>query len=150
MQQRASGVIPITDVRMTRFWITLDQGVNFVISSLEQMRGGEIFVPNIPSMKVIDVAKVVAPECRTEIIGIRPGEKLHEIMIAEDDAINTVEFEHHYAVQPAAYWWDLKACLRKIGVRPAADNFHYSSDSNPQWLTSVELAEILAHESIEI
>ena len=150
MRRRASGVIPITDARMTRFWITLDQGVNFVISSLEHMRGGEIFVPKIPSMKVIDVAKVVAPECKTEIIGIRPGEKLHEIMITQDDAINTVEFAHHYAVQPAAYWWDQKAYLRKTGARPVAENFHYSSDTNPHWMTCEQLAEILKHQSIEL
>ncbi len=150
MQRRASGVIPITDTRMTRFWITLDQGVSFVIASLERMHGGEIFVPKIPSMKVAEVAKVVAPGCRTEIIGILPGGKLHEIMITQDDAINTVGFAHHYAIQPAAYWWDQQAYRLKPGARAVPENFHYSSDTNPHWMTGAQLAEILKHESIEL
>jgi len=150
MQRRATGIIPITDARMTRFWITLDQGVKFVISSLEHMHGGEIFVPKIPSMKVTDVAAVVAPGCKTEIIGIRPGEKLHEIMITQDDAINTAEFEHHFAIQPAAYWWDQEAYLLKTRGKPVAEDFHYSSDTNPVWMTREQLAEILKRESIEL
>jgi len=150
MQRRASGVIPITDTRMTRFWITLDQGVSFVIASLERMHGGEIFVPKIPSMKVAEVAKVVAPGCRTEIIGILPGGKLHEIMITQDDAINTVEFTQYYAIQPAAYWGDQQAYRLKPGARAVPENFHYSSDTNPHWMTGAQLAEILKHESIEL
>ena len=150
MQKRASGVVPITDSRMTRFWITLGQGIKFVIDSLDRMHGGEIFVPKIPSMKVTDVAQVVAPGCKTEIIGIRPGEKLHEIMITQDDAINTAEFEHHYAIQPAADWWDQEAYLLKTRAKPVPENFQYSSDTNPVWMTREQLAEILKHESIEI
>jgi len=97
---KKSGVIPITDPRMTRFWITLEQGVNFVLSRLEKMVGGELFVPKIPSMNIMDLAKVIAPECKTEIVGIRPGEKLHELMITRDDARRTLEFRDHYIIQP--------------------------------------------------
>ena len=112
MQKRKEGVLPITDPRMTRFWITLDQGAQFVLDSLERMHGGEILFRKIPSMKIMDVAKAVAPDCRTEIIGIRPGEKLHEIMITPDDAWNTVELDRYYVIQPAADWWDSKAYIR--------------------------------------
>ena len=108
MQKKAEGVLPITDERMTRFWITLDQGVQFVLDSLTRMEGGEVFVPKIPSMGIMDVARVVAPECNTKVIGIRPGEKLHEVMITPDDAINTAEFDNHFVIQPAVNWWDGK------------------------------------------
>lgn len=150
MQKRAAGVVPITDPRMTRFWITLGQGIKFVADSLDRMHGGEIFVPKIPSMKVTDVAQVVAPDCKTEIIGIRPGEKLHEIMITQDDAINTAEFEHHYTIQPAAYWWDQEAYLLETRAKQVPENFQYSSDTNPVWMTHAQLAEILKHEAIEL
>lgn len=150
MQQRASGEIPITDTRMTRFWITLAQGVDFVIQSLGRMHGGEIFVPKIPSMKVTDVAKVVAPGCRTRIIGIRPGEKLHEVMITQDDAPYTAERKDHYVIQPAAYWWDRGRYWKDSGARAVKEQFKYSSDTNPDWLTQRQLAEILKHETIEI
>ena len=150
MQRRASGVIPITDPRMTRFWITLGQGVRFVIDSFDRMRGGEIFVPKIPSMKVTDVAQVVAPDCKTEVIGIRPGEKLHEIMITQDDAINTAEFDTHYTIQPAAYWWNQTKFIKETGARPVAENFQYSSDSNPVWMTREQFADILKHETLEL
>jgi UDP-N-acetylglucosamine 4,6-dehydratase len=150
MQRKSAGVIPITDARMTRFWITLGQGVEFVLSCLDQMRGGEIFVPKIPSMKVTDVAEVVAPGCRHEMIGIRPGEKLHEIMVTPDDALNTVEFERHFVIQPAADWWDQAAYVKQSSGRRVAEGFQYSSDRNPDWLQPAALAEILKHESIEL
>lgn len=150
MQRRGTGVLPITDVRMTRFWITRGQGVQFVLDSLERMQGGEVFVPKIPSMKVTDVARVVAPECRTEIIGIRPGEKLHEVLVTQDDARYTAEFDRHYAIQPAAHWWDRERYLRESGGRTVAENFQYSSDTNPDWMKPGQLAEILEHESIEL
>src|SRR4030042_5907350 len=95
LEKRKTGVLPITDPRMTRFWITLDQGVNFVLESLGRMVGGELFVPKLPSMNIMDLAKAIAPECKTKIIGIRPGEKLHEIMIPRDDARKTIEFERY-------------------------------------------------------
>jgi len=150
MQRRPTGVLPITDVRMTRFWITRGQGVQFVLDCLERMQGGEVFVPKIPSMKVTDVARVVAPECRTEIIGIRPGEKLHEVLVTQDDARHTAEFDRYYTIQPAAHWWDKKRYLRESGGRAVAENFQYSSDTNPDWMTPGQLVEVLKHESIEL
>ena len=150
MQKKPGGVIPITDPRMTRFWITLGQGIEFVLAGLEAMRGGEIFIPKIPSMKVTEVAEVVAPGCRQEIIGIRPGEKLHEIMITPDDALNTAEFARHFVIQPAAHWWDQKAFLKTSGAKPVAEEFQYSSDRNGEWLSRPQLAEILKHEAIEL
>jgi len=100
LKEDGATVIPVTDERMTRFWITLDQGVQFVIDSLERMKGGEIFIPKIPSMNILDLAKAIAPECATEIVGIRPGEKLHEAMITEDDARHTLEYADHFVIQP--------------------------------------------------
>jgi UDP-N-acetylglucosamine 4,6-dehydratase len=149
-QCRPKGVLPITDERMTRFWITLGQGVAFVLDSLERMHGGEIFVPKIPSMNIMDVARVVAPECRTETIGVRPGEKLHEVLITGDDACHTVEFDDHYVIQPNDVWWDREDYLKTSGGRPVAEGFQYSSDSNPVWMTREALGSLLATERIEL
>jgi len=149
MQKRKEGVLPITDPRMTRFWITLGQGTQFVLDSLERMHGGEIFVPKIPSMKIMDVAKAVAPECRTEIIGIRPGEKLHEIMITPDDAWNTVELDRYYVIQPAADWWDSKVYTNDMHARQVPDGFQYSSDRNTEWMSADDLQALLKREPIE-
>lgn len=150
MKKRSEGVLPITDERMTRFWITLDQGVKFVLDSLERMEGGEIFIPKIPSMGIMDVAQVVAPECSTKVIGIRPGEKLHEIMITEDDAINTAEFNDHYVIQPASDWWDAKAYLERKGGKRVPEQFSYSSDNNTVWMSQQDLINLLGKEKIEI
>ena len=150
MQRRKEGVLPITDERMTRFRITLEQGVRFVLDSLDRMRGGEIFVPKIPSMNIMDVAKVVAPECKTKTIGIRPGEKLHEIMITQDDAANTAEFDDHYVIQPAARWWDKQAYIKENGAKLVAEDFQYSSDRNAIWMTREQLSELLKKEAIEL
>lgn len=150
MQKKSEGVLPITDERMTRFWITLDQGVQFVLDSLTRMEGGEIFVPKIPSMGIMDVAKVVAPECKTKVIGIRPGEKLHEIMITQDDAINTAEFDNHFVIQPATNWWDTKGYMARTGGKAVPEDFHFSSDNNTSWMTTNELAELLKREKIEL
>jgi UDP-N-acetylglucosamine 4,6-dehydratase len=150
MQRRASGVLPITDPRMTRFWITLGQGVQFVLDCLGHMHGGEVFIPKIPSMNIMDVAKVVAPECRTEIIGIRPGEKLHEIMITPDDAWNTLEYPTRYAILPAVSWWDAKKYVAEAGGVPVAEGFQYSSDRNDSWMTQDELRTILYQEHVEL
>jgi UDP-N-acetylglucosamine 4,6-dehydratase len=128
--------IPITDEQMTRFWLTVEQGVDFVLASLGRMAGGEMFVPKLPSMKVVDVARAVAPGARHTIVGIRPGEKLHEIMITRDDASNTVEFDDYYVIKPAFSWWEPREAGNgafKAG-RPVADGFQYSSDSNDRWL----------------
>ena len=137
----AKGVteLPITDPRMTRFWITLNQGVDFVLSSLEMMRGGEIFVPKIPSMKMTDLAQAMAPGCTTRVIGIRPGEKLHEIMISADDARGTVDLGDRYAIEPAFVEYTRKPFA---GER-LAEGFCYASDTNEDWLTGKGLLALL-------
>ena len=131
-EQSKLGVIPITDPGMTRFWLTIEDGVEFVLKSFERMQGGEIFVPKIPSFKVIDVAKVVAPDVKTEIIGIRPGEKLHEVMITEDDSIDTVEFDKFYAILSPLL---KKSEYYKKNGRPVNLGFRYTSDNNQDWHT---------------
>lgn len=135
--------LPITHPDMTRFWITLKQGVNFVTSTFGMMRGGEIFVPKIPSMRVVDLAKAMAPNVEQRIIGIRPGEKLHEMMISEDDARNTVEFDDRYAIQPAFHAWETQAAQHADG-KPVTANFRYTSDTNSEWLEGESLHAMLA------
>jgi len=135
-----TGKLPITDERMTRFWITLDQGVQFVIDNLERMYGGEIFVPKIPSMKVTDLAKAIAPECEMEVIGIRPGEKLHEAMIMEDDARHTLEFDDYYVIQPELAWF---AQEQLNAGKALPDGFAYTSDNNTEWLTVEQLRQLI-------
>ena len=105
IEQRKRGKITITDPRMTRFWLTLEHGVKFVIRCLEQMHGGEIFVPKIPSMRLLDLAETIAPGCEVETIGIRPGEKLHEVLVSEDESRNTLETDEMFVIQPAHPWW---------------------------------------------
>ncbi len=143
LERKSSGVLPLTDPRMTRFWITLDQGVRFVLRSVARMHGGELFVPKIPSMKVVDLAKAIAPECRLETVGIRPGEKLHEVMIPEDDARLAVGFDDHYVIQPAFPWWDAEAYRRAAGGTPCPEGFRYASDTNTWWLTVEELGRMV-------
>jgi UDP-N-acetylglucosamine 4,6-dehydratase len=138
---KKTGRLPITDERMTRFWITLDQGVQFVRDSLVRMKGGEIFVPKIPTVKIVDLAYSMAPECIIDYVGIRPGEKLHEFMITEDDARRTVEFENYYVIQPEFPWW-LEAG-ETYGGKPITEHFSYASDTNPQWLSHDEILEYL-------
>ncbi len=122
---------------MTRFWITLEQGVNFVLNSLKHMVGGEIFVPKIPSMNIMDLARAVAPECTIENVGIRPGEKLHEVMIAFDDARHTVELEDHYIIKPSFWFFDRR--FQENGSRAVPENFEYNSGTNQEWLTLEQL-----------
>jgi UDP-N-acetylglucosamine 4,6-dehydratase len=135
---RGAKAIPITDPRMTRFWITLDQGVSFVLSSLALMSGGEIFVPKIPSMRIVDLATHMAPGLPHETVGIRPGEKLHEVMITEDDSRATLELDDRYAICPPSRSWD-DAHLRRHGARPVAEGFRYSSEANTEWLDQAAL-----------
>jgi UDP-N-acetylglucosamine 4,6-dehydratase/5-epimerase len=142
LKSRATGVLPITDPRMTRFWITLEQGVNFVLECLDRMEGGELFVPKIPSMNIVELAKAVAPQCRIEIVGIRPGEKVHEVMITEDDARNTYEYDTYLAILPAFHDWDRSGYLERRGGRPCEPGFRYSSDANTQWLTVENLQNL--------
>ncbi len=136
------GVIPITDPRMTRFWITLPQAVRFVLGCFERMRGGEIFVPKIPSMRIVDLANALAPGCRHEIVGIRPGEKLHEVMIPIDEARNTLEYDRHYVIQPQFEWWGTRNGTPREG-RPVSDGFSYRSDNNTWWLEEDQLKVLL-------
>ena len=140
LDQRKTGVITITDERMTRFWITLEQGVSFVAKCIEDMQGGEIFVPKIPSMRLIELAKAVAPECDAKTIGIRPGEKLHEILVSEDEARHAVETESMFVIQPAFPWWDAAAWQ---GASPLADGFSYTSENNSAWLTTDQFWSLL-------
>lgn len=149
MAMRKKGRLPITDVRMTRFLLTLEHGVRFVLASMERMRGGEIFVPKIPSFRILDLAEAVAPDCPTETVGIRPGEKLHEVMVSEDDARHTVEYPAYFAILPTFHDWDAGAYASSNGGSPCPDGFRYSSDNNDQWLTSSELAEIIRHVEVE-
>lgn len=145
---RDKGKLPITDPRMTRFWITLEQGVDFVLKNFERMQGGELFVPKIPSMNIMDLAKAIAPDCETEIVGIRPGEKLHEYMISVDDARNTVEYDDYYVIQPSFVWWDQEHYLATNGGRRVPEGFYYSSDNNDRWLTVEELRSIIRRDLV--
>jgi UDP-N-acetylglucosamine 4,6-dehydratase len=142
LEMRKTGVLPVTDLRMTRFWITLEQGVNFVLACLERMRGGEIFIPKIPSMKVLDLAQALAPDCEIKTIGIRPGEKLHEVMIPEDDARNTVEYDDYFAVLPASGEDYRQEYILQNGGKPCPEGFRYGSDSNNRWLSMNEMRKI--------
>src|SRR5690349_20390086 len=141
MEQRILGKITVTDPRMTRFWITLEQGVRFVIRCLEQMHGGEIFVPKIPSMKLVDLGRTIAPECEVEYVGIRPGEKLHEVLVSEDEARHTLETDEMFVIQPAHSWWSRQ---NWSNARPLPDGFRYASDCNARWLTAEELWALIS------
>jgi UDP-N-acetylglucosamine 4,6-dehydratase len=144
LAQRQTGRLTITDDRMTRFLITLDAGVQLVINSLEEMLGGEIYVPKIPSVKVTDLARVIAPECRHDVIGIRPGEKLHEVMVPEDDARVTLEFPKHFVIQPTHSFWNPKDFQANGDGKPCADGFRYSSELNDHWLCDDEIRELVS------
>lgn len=139
-EQRKRGRITVTDPRMTRFWLTLEQGVRFVVQCIEQMHGGEIFVPKIPSMKLVEMAEAIAPGCEVEYIGIRPGEKLHEVLVSEDEARNTLDLPDMYVIQPAHSWWHKENWVHGV---PLADGFRYTSDTNPRWLTPEELYALI-------
>ncbi len=146
LEQRRRGRITLTDSRMTRFWLTLEQGVRFVVSSLERMHGGEIFIPKIPSMRLLDLAETIAPGCEIETIGIRPGEKLHEVLVSEDEARNTLEVPDRYIIQPAHTWWKRE---NWSDATPMQEGFRYASDTNDRWLTNRELRELAGLPSLE-
>lgn len=135
---RDKGVLPITDERMTRFMISLEQGVDLVWHAFDDMVGGEIYVKKIPSMKVIDLARVIAPECKQEVVGIRPGEKLHEQMIGAEDSYYTFEYPEHFKILPAINDWGISPERIKDGKK-APEGFIYSSDSNSEWMTDADL-----------
>lgn len=133
--------VPITDERMTRFWITLDQGVDFVLKALDKMHGGEIFVPKIPTATILDIAKAIAPKGKIKVIGIRPGEKLHELLISSEDGRRTIEYPEHFVIQPDFPWWSDEK--RKNGGEPVREGFVYSSDENPWRLTLAEIEKMV-------
>lgn len=140
MEQRRTGVVTVTHREMTRFWITLDQGVELVLFAAREMHGGEIFVPKIPSMHIMDLVETIAPGCAVQETGIRPGEKLHEIMIPADEADRTLEFDRHYVITPALTYWDSSNHSKG---KPVASRFQYSSDSNTEWLSVEEMRKVL-------
>lgn len=141
MKCRDEGSIPVTDSRMTRFWITLEQGVDFVLECLKRMLGGEMFVPKLPSMNIMDLVKAIAPECPVRTIGIRPGEKLHELMIPRDDARRTLEFNRFYLIQPDFQFWERRYIAE--GSQTVPEDFEYSSDTNPWRLSVEDMKEII-------
>jgi UDP-N-acetylglucosamine 4,6-dehydratase len=147
LRMRETGRLPITDKRMTRFWITLEQGVRFVLKCIDMMHGGEIFVPKIPSMNIMDLSKAIAPNCQYEFVGIRPGEKLHEVMVSEDDARRTLELDRFYVIQPDFHWWNWRNW--KEG-KPLADRFSYSSDTNTEWLTVDQLRALVQQSGFKL
>ena len=142
MERSKTGVLPVTDKRMTRFWITLTQGVEFVLQALKISNGGEIFVPKIPSMKITDLATAIAPECRQEVAGIRPGEKLHESLIGEEDGRNAFEYDDYYVISRPSWTSDVQKELPK-GGKKCPEGFKYTSDANPSRLSVEELRRML-------
>ena len=150
LKEKEKGVLPITDERMTRFNITLQEGVDFVLKCLDKMWGGEMFIPKIPSYKIVDVAEAIAPECKHEIVGIRPGEKLHEEMITATDSINAVEFDDYYAITPNSEYisWDKEKFLNESNGNPGKyceDGFSYNSATNNHFLTVEEIQDLISN-----
>ncbi|MFH1700242.1 MAG: UDP-N-acetylglucosamine 4,6-dehydratase (inverting) [Candidatus Zixiibacteriota bacterium] len=143
LKKRSEGVIPITDPRMTRFNITLEEGVNLVLHALTHMWGGEIFVPKIPSYKIMDLAEALAPECKKKIIGIRPGEKLHEEMITQTDAINSIEFSDYFVILPSMRLWNVEKFAEAFDGKKCPNDFSYSSGNNTEWLTVEQIRDLM-------
>jgi UDP-N-acetylglucosamine 4,6-dehydratase len=140
LEQRQTGKIMVTDPRMTRFWLTLEQGVEFVIRCAELMQGGEIFVPRIPSMKILDLVEAIAPGCEIGFSGIRPGEKLNEVLISQDEARHTIALEDMFAIYPEMPWWGES---KRVEGKNPPDGFAFTSDANEHWLSIGELRRIL-------
>lgn len=149
-KQMESGTLQITDPDMTRFWLTVEQGVQFAIDSLGRMHGGETFIPKIPSMRIVDLAKAIAPHCKHEITGIRPGEKLHEIMIPSDEARQTREFDSFYIIHPSFHMWEAEKARLYEGSEgsPVGQGFAYTSDNNQQWVDADTLRTMITKESL--
>jgi len=143
LKKKREGVLPVTDERMTRFNITLEEGVQLVLKALDIMWGGEIFVPKIPSYRIMDVAKAVDSGCRIEIVGIRPGEKLHEEMITTTDAINTIEFRDYFVILPSMPLWNTEQFMKDFDGRRCSDGFAYNSGTNTDWLNVEQLRELI-------
>lgn len=138
--QRATGTLTLTDPRMTRFWLTLEQGVQFVLNSIESMQGGEVFVPKIPSMSMPDLAKAIAPGCKIRVTGIRPGEKLHECLLTEDESRHALDMGKHFVILPEHPLWGFKGYKKG---RKLPEGFRYASDNNAEWLKSRELLKMI-------
>lgn len=139
-EQEKSGILTLTDPRMTRFWITLEQGVQFVLTSIERMTGGEIFVPKLPSMRLIDLATTISPGIKQVFTGIRPGEKIHELLLTEDEARHTLEYDTHFIIEPEHQFWKKEGYTE---IKRPTDGFRYSSETNTWWLSNKELMELL-------
>jgi UDP-N-acetylglucosamine 4,6-dehydratase len=144
LQQRKTGTVTVTDPRMTRFWLTLEQGVKFVVRAIQEMHGGEVFVPKIRSMNIMDLIKVIAPDCKVETVGIRPGEKLHEALLGEDESARAIELDGMYVVQPSHPWWGEHNW--KQG-KPVPPGFRYVSNRDVDWLSPEELQRFVDLES---
>jgi UDP-N-acetylglucosamine 4,6-dehydratase len=143
-EQKKTGKITITDDRMTRFWITLDQAVELVVKAITHMQGGEIFVPKIPSMRITDLAKAIAPECEIDIIGIRPGEKLHEVLLMEEEGRYTVIYDGMYVIMPNYSWWQRQNYQHGTSL---PDGFSYASNLNDEWLSIDDLSKLIVDSS---
>ena len=141
LERKKKGVLPITDPKMSRFWITLEQGVHFVLKCFERMVGGELYVPKIPSMTIMDLAEAICPKCEKKIIGIRAGEKLHEVMVPKDDARNTVEFPDHYVIKPQFHFFGRR--FEENGCKLVPEDFEYNSGTNPWRLKVEEMREMI-------
>jgi UDP-N-acetylglucosamine 4,6-dehydratase/5-epimerase len=144
---RKSGELPITHPDMTRFWITLDQGANFVLNTLRDMCGGEILVPKIPSMKIVDLARIIGPECRQRIVGIRPGEKLHELMMGVEDSSNALDCGTHYVIQPLLKFWDAES-NGYAGIPQCPEGFAYTSNNNDKWVNPTDMKKMILELSL--
>lgn len=143
LQKRQNGVLPITDEQMTRFNISLEEGVEMVMRALKTQWGGEIFVPKIPSYRITDVARAIAPNCQQEVVGIRPGEKLHEEMVTVTDAISTIEFKDYFVILPSMPLWDVKEFAEAFGGRHCPPGFSYNSGTNSEWLSVEQLRNLI-------
>ncbi len=143
MKKRQEGVLPITDDRMTRFNISLDEGVDLVLYAIVNAWGGEIFVPKIPSYKITDVATAIGPDCEQKIVGIRPGEKIHEEMITESDSFSTVDLGEYFAILPQTHWYTIEEYEKKAGAKRVPFGFKYNSGTNPEWLTIEEIRDLI-------
>ena len=146
LEQKKKGEITITDEKMTRFWITLERGVKFVIDCIEKMKGGEIFVPKIPSMKIMDLAEVIVPSAKRKIIGIRPGEKVNEVLLTEEEALHSKEFDKYFVIEPEFPFWHKDNFQ---DGKPLPVGFKYTSDTNTEWLTKEKMAELLKNIELE-
>lgn len=143
INKRKDGILPITHEEMTRFNITLEEGVDMVMHAIENAWGGELFVPKIPSYKILDVAKAVAPDCKTEIVGIRPGEKLHEEMITETDSLSTYDCGKYYVIAPSVHSWKIEDWVKTFTAKKVPEGFKYNSETNNEWISSEEIRKLI-------